>query len=150
MSGSRSNITHLCGFKLAYANKIKESITSQEHDSCVLNKGKSALPPLFNGPEMLSSGLDKGLYFDVRPWVCCKELRLTHVYRHFVFGWFPLTIFLVFSLGNATFAIFAKNVYMYDTIETFEKIFLEYISKRYTNADLKTSLYVRVHIKTIP
>ena len=48
--------------KLAYANKTKESITSQKLGSrdfwrianSVLNKGKSALPPLFNGPEMLS------------------------------------------------------------------------------------------------
>ena len=43
--------------KLAYANKTKESITSQKLDSrdfwrianSVLNKGKSAIPPLFNG-----------------------------------------------------------------------------------------------------
>ena len=43
--------------KLAYANKTKESITSQELGSCdfwqiansVLNKGKSAIPPLFDG-----------------------------------------------------------------------------------------------------
>ena len=44
--------------KLAYANKTKESITSQKLGSrdfwrianSVLNKGKSAIPPLFNGP----------------------------------------------------------------------------------------------------
>ena len=44
--------------KLAYANKTKESITSQKPGSCnwqqiansVLNKGKSAIPPLFNRP----------------------------------------------------------------------------------------------------
>ena len=49
--------------KLAYANKTKESITSQKLGSrdfwrianSVLNKGKSAIPPLFNGPEVLSS-----------------------------------------------------------------------------------------------
>ena len=49
--------------KLAYANKTKESITSQKLGSCdfwriansVLNKGKSAIPPLFNGLEVLSS-----------------------------------------------------------------------------------------------
>ena len=43
--------------KLAYANKTKESITSQILGSrdfwrianSVLNKGKSAIPPLFNG-----------------------------------------------------------------------------------------------------
>ena len=53
--------------KLAYANKTKESITSQKlgsHDfwqiaNSVLNKGKSAMPPLFNDPEVLSSASDK-------------------------------------------------------------------------------------------
>ena len=40
--------------KLAYANKTKESITS---------KGKSAIPPLFNGPEVLSSGSVKAKLF---------------------------------------------------------------------------------------
>ena len=57
--------------KLAYANKTKESITSQElgsHDfwriaNSVLNKGKSAIPPLFNGPEVLSSASDKAKLF---------------------------------------------------------------------------------------
>ena len=49
--------------KLAYGNKTKESITSQKLGSpdfwrianSVLNKGKSAISPLFNGPEVLSS-----------------------------------------------------------------------------------------------
>ena len=53
--------------KLAYANKTKEFITSQKLGSrdfwrianSVLNKGKSAIPPLFNGPEVLSSTSDK-------------------------------------------------------------------------------------------
>ena len=53
--------------KLAYANKTKESITSQKlgsYDfwgiaSSVLNKGKSAIPPLFSDPEVLSSACDK-------------------------------------------------------------------------------------------
>ena len=53
--------------KLAYANKTKESITSQKLGSrdfwrianSVLNKGKSAIPPLFNDPEVLSSASDK-------------------------------------------------------------------------------------------
>ena len=53
--------------KLAYASKTKESITSQKfgsHDfwrtaNSVLNKGKSAIPPLFNGSEVLSSASDK-------------------------------------------------------------------------------------------
>ena len=53
--------------KLAYANQPKESITSQKLGSrdvwqipnSVLNKGKSAIPPLFNGPEVLPSASDK-------------------------------------------------------------------------------------------
>ena len=58
--------------KLAYANKTKESITSpkcRSHDfwriaNIVLSKGKSAIPPLFNRPEMLSSASDKAKLFD--------------------------------------------------------------------------------------
>ena len=57
--------------KLAYANKTKESITSQKLGfrdflriaNSVLNKGKSDIPPLFNGPEVLSSGSDKAKLF---------------------------------------------------------------------------------------
>ena len=57
--------------KLAYANKTNESITSQKlgsHDfweiaNSVLNKVKSAIPPLFNGPEVLSSASDKAKLF---------------------------------------------------------------------------------------
>ena len=57
--------------KLTYANKTKQSITSQKLGSCdfwqiansVLNKCKSALPPLFNGPEVLSSASDKAKLF---------------------------------------------------------------------------------------
>ena len=53
--------------KLAYATKTKESITSQKLGSrdfwrianSVLNKGKSTIPPLFNGPEVLSCTSDK-------------------------------------------------------------------------------------------
>ena len=53
--------------KLTYANKTKESITSQKRDSrdfwrianSVLNKSKSTIPPLFNGPKVLSSASDK-------------------------------------------------------------------------------------------
>ena len=53
--------------KLAFANKIKDSITFQKLGSpdfwqianSVLNKGKSAIPPLFNGPEVWSSASDK-------------------------------------------------------------------------------------------
>ena len=58
--------------KLAYVNKAKEPITSQKVRSCnfwriansVFNKGKSAIPPLFNGPEVLSSACDKAKLFD--------------------------------------------------------------------------------------
>ena len=57
--------------KIAYANKIKGSITSQKvgsHDfwqitNSVLNKGKSAIPHLFNGPEVLSFASDKAKLF---------------------------------------------------------------------------------------
>ena len=53
--------------KLAYPSKTKESITSQKLGSrdfsriakSVLNKGKSAIPPLLNSPEVLSSEYDK-------------------------------------------------------------------------------------------
>ena len=53
--------------KLAYVTKTKESITSQKLGSrdfsrianSVLNKGKSATPPLFNGTDVLSSASDK-------------------------------------------------------------------------------------------
>ena len=52
--------------KLAHANKAKESIISQKLCSqdfwqianSVLNKGKSAIPPLFGGPEVLSFATD--------------------------------------------------------------------------------------------
>ena len=57
--------------KLAYVNKTKESITSQKlgsHDfwqiaSSVLNKGKSAIPPLFNHWKVLPSVSDKANLF---------------------------------------------------------------------------------------
>ena len=57
--------------KLAYAKKTKESINSQKLGSrdfwrianSVLNKGKSAIPPLFNGPEVLSSASAKAKLF---------------------------------------------------------------------------------------
>ena len=56
--------------KLAYANKTKESITSQKLGSrdfwrianSVLNKGKY-IPPLFNRPGELSSASDKAKLF---------------------------------------------------------------------------------------
>ena len=51
---------------LIYVTKTKESITSQKLGSrdfqrianIVLNKGKSAIPPQFNGPRVLSSASD--------------------------------------------------------------------------------------------
>ena len=57
--------------KLAYANKIKESFTSQKLGSRhfwriadnVLNKGKSAIPPLLNGLEVMFSASDKAKLF---------------------------------------------------------------------------------------
>ena len=57
--------------KLAYANKIKESIISQKLDSrdfwqianSILNKGKSAIPLPFNGLEVLSFVSDKAKLF---------------------------------------------------------------------------------------
>ena len=57
--------------KLAYANTTEESITSQKLGSqdfwrianSVLNKGKSAIPPLFNSLEVLSSASDKAELF---------------------------------------------------------------------------------------
>ena len=57
--------------KLAYTNKTKESITSQKLGSrdfwrianCVLKKGKSAIPPHFNGLEVLPSASDKAKLF---------------------------------------------------------------------------------------
>ena len=57
--------------KLAHGNKTKEPITSQKLGSLdfqwiansVLNKGKSAIPSLFNIPEVLSSAFDKRKLF---------------------------------------------------------------------------------------
>ena len=57
--------------KLEYATKTKESITSQklgshdfwQIDNSVLNKGKSAIHPRFNGSEVLSSASDKTKLF---------------------------------------------------------------------------------------
>ena len=57
--------------KLAYANKTKESITSQKLGypdfwriaNNVLNEGKYVIPSLFNGLEILSSASDKAKLF---------------------------------------------------------------------------------------
>ena len=58
--------------KLVYANKTNESITSQKLGSrdfwrianSVLNKGKSAIPPVFNDLEVLSSASYKAKLFE--------------------------------------------------------------------------------------
>ena len=57
--------------KLLYATKTKESVTSRRLGSkdfwriagSILNKGKSAIPPLFNRLEVLSSASDKAKLF---------------------------------------------------------------------------------------
>ena len=57
--------------KFAYVNKTNESVTSQKLDSqdfwrianSFLNKGKSAIPPLLNSLEVLSSTSDKAKLF---------------------------------------------------------------------------------------
>ena len=57
--------------KVAYVNKTKESIFPQKLGTqvfwqiakSVLNKDKSAIPPLFNSPEVLSSASDKAKSF---------------------------------------------------------------------------------------
>ena len=57
--------------KLAYATKTNKSIISQklgsrdfwQNANSVLNKGKSAIPPLFNGLEVSSSASDKAKLF---------------------------------------------------------------------------------------
>ena len=57
--------------KLAYANKTKESITSEKFGSrnfwqianSILNKDESAMSPLFNNSELLSSASDKAKLF---------------------------------------------------------------------------------------
>ena len=59
------------GTKLAYANKTKQSITSQKLGfwdfwqiaNNVLNKGKSTIPPLFNETDVLSSASVKAKLF---------------------------------------------------------------------------------------
>ena len=72
--------------KLAYANKTKGSITSQKLGSQDFwqmanrdfNKGKSAIPPLFNSLELLSSTSDKTKLF-------VKNLLMTQV-PHYLFS----------------------------------------------------------------
>ena len=61
--------------KLAYANKTKEFVTSPKLGSRdfwriannVLQKGKSAITPLFNGPEVLSSASEEAKLFAAFP-----------------------------------------------------------------------------------
>ena len=67
--------------KLAYTTKTKESITSHKLGfwdfwriaNSVLYKGKSAIPPLFSGLEMLSSASDKATLFGK---IFCKSSNL--------------------------------------------------------------------------
>ena len=62
------------GARLAYANKTKEFITFQKLSlrefwrfaNSDHNKCKSVMPPLFNGPELLSSASDKAKLFAER------------------------------------------------------------------------------------
>ena len=57
--------------KLAYANKTKKSITSQKLGSwdfrqianSVLSRARSAIPPLFSGPRLMSSTSDEARFF---------------------------------------------------------------------------------------
>ena len=63
------SVSHI--WKFRYVNKTKESVTSQKLGSqdfwrianSALNKGKSVIPPLFNGPEALSSAFNKAKLF---------------------------------------------------------------------------------------
>ena len=71
----RQTINHckkvLEAVKFAYADKTKEPITSKKLGSqdfwgivnSVLNKSESAIPPLFNGPDMLSFASNKAKLF---------------------------------------------------------------------------------------
>ena len=77
--------------KLAYANKTKDSITSEKPVSLnlrriansVFNKGKSARSPLFNDPEELSSPSDKANRF-LKTFLRTLIL-MTQVFRYLVF-----------------------------------------------------------------
>ena len=72
---SRQASTHckrvLEAARLEYATETKESITSQKFGSLyfwqiansALNKGKFAIPPLYNRPEVLPSASDKAKLF---------------------------------------------------------------------------------------
>ena len=70
--------------KIAYANKTKESITSQKLGSrdfrqiasSVLNKGKSAVPPLFKGPEVFAENVDCLLKTFLRTLILMTRLSL--------------------------------------------------------------------------
>ena len=72
MANIRSSPPHFLGFQLlAYANKTKESITSQKLGSrdfwrianSVFSKGNSTITSLFNGLEVLLSASDKAKLF---------------------------------------------------------------------------------------
>ena len=77
--------------KLAYATKTKESIISQKLGArdiwrianSVLNKGKSAILPLFNGSGVLSSASDKAKLFakknSLPVFLCRTNLKLHNI-----------------------------------------------------------------------
>ena len=79
--------------KLVYATKTKEFITSQKLGSwdfwqianSVLNKGKSAIPPLFNGPEVLSSASDKAKLFAEN----FSKNQIWYLFTWYLFTCFP-------------------------------------------------------------
>ena len=79
--------------KHAYANKTKETITSQKLGSqdfrqivnSVLKKGKSVIPPLFNSPEVLFSASDKAklLKMFLRTLILMTQVSL-YLFFHFL------------------------------------------------------------------
>ena len=51
----------------------------------VLNKGKSAIPPLFSNPEVLSSTSDKATWFGEYFYITFIIILMTHVSLHLFF-----------------------------------------------------------------
>ena len=85
--------------KLAYATKAKETITSQKLGcqdfwwiaNSALNKIKSAIPPLFNRPEVLPSASDKAKLFAKKKqnYLLKTFLRALILMPLAFFTWFP-------------------------------------------------------------
>ena len=78
--GSNPHKRVLEAAKLTYANKTKSSVLARNLSrdfwwiaNSVLNKDKSAIPPLFNGLEMLSSASEKVKLF---PENLCKNSNI--------------------------------------------------------------------------